>query len=281
MRDAELNVLMPDVELCNPGEPPVRAVGLVIASYNFLQHHILRRREWVIHRPRSEYNQDGLRFWTEKATGADRYFEDVAPKLSAKDAAAQLRQFLDRCWATVPRLSILIDDVHSDATLLNQLLAQHGYRALNYDGQGNYRRSLYVSRDIMRGAFSMLHSSFVDLHCSDLYLAIHQYWEQLMAVQPQPSMPHGWAPVWNAADQPEGRRMRRALPLPQSADTSTATAAPDIKHLPVWDVMQTLIVFFRMEDIKRWFHCQLAKLVHALPSAIVLPKSGIRSSSHL
>jgi hypothetical protein len=41
--------------------------------------------------------------------------------------------------------------------------------------------------------------------------------------------------------------------------------------------MQTLTVFFRMEDIKRWFHCQVAKLMHALPAALILPKSGIHS----
>lgn len=274
MRDAELNVLMPDTELCNPGQTPVRAVGIVIASYNFLQHHILRRFEWVVRRTRDEYTEEGRRFWTEKAGGADQYFEHAAQQLEPADAARQMRQFLDRCWSTIPRLSILIDDIHSDCTLLNQFLGEHGHRALNYDVHGNYRRTIYVSRDLMRGAFSMLQSNFVDLHCSDLYLAIHRYWQQLVALQPQPQVPAGWAPLWTSATDQDSRRLRKAIQPPACAQP-VAGLPPDVKHLPVWDAMQTLIVFFRMEDIKRWFHSQLAKLLHAFPSALVLPKSGL------
>jgi hypothetical protein len=276
MREAELNVLMPDTELCNPGQPPVRAVGMVVASYNFLQHHILRRFEWVVRQPRSVYTAEGRRFWTDKAGAADRYFEETNTALESGEAARQVRRFLDRCWATVPRLSTLVDDIHSDGTLLNQWLGEHGHRPLNYDAQGNYRRTIYVSRDLMRGAFSMLHPSFVDLHCSDLYLAIHRYWQQLVALQLDPQ-PAGAAPHWvHWADPDDMRRLRRASLPPVAPHHSAATQsqAPEIKHLPVWDAVQTLIVFFRMEDVKRWFHCQIAKLTTSLPNALVLPKSG-------
>jgi hypothetical protein len=60
---AEMVVAMIDVESCNPGIGPVRAIGIVIASYNFMQYDVLQRMQWIIHRAPNEYDNDGYRFW--------------------------------------------------------------------------------------------------------------------------------------------------------------------------------------------------------------------------
>jgi hypothetical protein len=77
---------------------------------------------------------------------------------------------------------------------------------------------------------SMIQPELVDLHHSDLMLAIHKFFEQSVH------------PFWVARE------------------VDTAQALPRIKHLPVFDAEQTMTAFFRMEHLKRRFQSQLALL---------------------
>jgi hypothetical protein len=182
LREAESNVLVVDVESCNPSRGPVRVCAFVLISYRSLLHYeIVDRVQFIVDRGSDEYDEDGRAFWKEKAIGIDRYFDHPTTiRLSPASSAKHIRAYLEHCWATVPKLAILVDEPQTDHALLYEFLKAHGHRPMCYDAQNTYKRNVHVSRDLMRGAFSMIDARFINLEESDMYLYIHRYWQELV-----------------------------------------------------------------------------------------------------
>jgi hypothetical protein len=389
MREAESNVLSIDVESNNPSRGPLRVCAFVLMSYRkLLQYEIIDRVQFVVERSENEYEEDGLMFWKEKAITIDRYFDHPSTtRLSPAEAARHIRAYLDHCWETVPSLAILVDEPQTDHALLYEFLKQHGHRPMCYDSKGIYKRNVHVTRDLMRGAFSMIDSRFINLEESDMYLYIHRYWHELVQqYQSQQKQQHHQQ---HHQQQQHQHQQQLYHPFNQLHPTTTATAVttatstatptttvapaaaaaatamflgqttqpttnyttpsgygwhlpqsttnigntttsvmgvmgamsamsgggggvgggvgggggavgclslavcrsaevvsanqncifrtqlgPEMKHVPVFDATQSLVVWAKMEDIKRLFHLQLMKIALTAPSLLLLPKPG-------
>jgi hypothetical protein len=300
MADADSNALMIDVESCNPSVGPVRAIAFVLMAYKRFHHEIIDRVQIVVQRNASDYTDEGLKFWKEIARPIDDYLNhSTTHKVDPATAAQLVRSYLDHCWATVPRLAILIDEPQTDHALLYAFLKEYGLRPVCRSADGGYKPLVHVSRDLMRGAYSMIDPRYVDLDEKDMYLAIHRYWQQLAAMHMPPPL---GSPRLQASEVRPSRYStttssgvsyiwRQAPPTTMAAATGPwefpppkihkplldsvfrSQLGPETKHAPVWDALQTLLVWARMEDIKRLFHLQLAKLVLTVPSLVTLPKS--------
>ncbi len=299
IRPSDLNVALLDVESLNPGSGPLRAIGIVLASYQTNRaastdsktgqgddrikdrplFEVRHRAQWVVRRTAEEFEPDGLRFWKGKAASADRFFETSPAAMDAPTAARLFRQYIDALWAGVPGLCLLIDDRHTDGILLNQFLAQHGFWPIQYDSCGTYQPYVYVSRDLMRGAFGALCPAFTDLRKPDLYRAIHAYWARLRRTlepsNPVPIPDLGSSPPQTTSSSspasPTYTEFARAggIHFGPAANERDFSLGPETKHVPCWDALQALSVFFLLEDAKRLFHAQLSRLP---PGSLCLPQ---------
>lgn len=314
MKEAESNVLAIDVESNNPSRGPLRVCAFVLLSYrNLFQYEVIDRIQFIVERRPDEYDEDGRLFWKEKAISIDHYFDHpTTVRLTPPEAARHIRAYLEHCWATVPRLAILIDEPQTDHALLYEFLKQHGLPPMCYDAKGSYKRNVHVTRDLMRGAFSMIDSRFINLEESDMYLYIHRYWQELVqhqqAMQKQQqaaaayhmqlqNMAHGahgafaWQPT-PTPPSPPAATIPAVLGLSTSLCSSPAVVAlnescifrtqlgPEVKHVPIFDASQSLLVWAKMEDIKRLFHMQLVKIAMTNPSLLLLPKPGSNVTTH-
>ena len=235
IKNNEMNILMIDIELANPGFGPIRAIGCVLASYNFTKYNLIQCQQWIVQRHLSEYGEEGLKFWKDKASVADAFFNTYQNQQTPEHVAQEFREFLDQCWAQIPNLCLLVDDRHADAVLLNQFLFQFGHKPIHYDKNGKYQPFIYVSRDLMRGSFSMIHPDYRNLRMKDLYASIHQYWMKIKKNKNY-SLSH----------------------------LKTKEFGPEIKHVPVYDALQALIIYFKMEDVKRFFYQQIKEMMQEL-----------------
>jgi hypothetical protein len=282
IRASDLNVALLDVESLNPGYGPLRAIGIVLASYRRSAvvasddsksassepkplFEVRHRAQWIIRRSYNEFDADGLRFWKDKAASADRFFDTCPISMDAADAARSFRQYIDALWSGVPGICLMIDDRHTDGVLLNQFLAQHSFWPIQYDGRGVYQPYVYVSRDLMRGAFGAICPAYADLRKSDLYRAIHAYWNRLRSASYEPITvvdPVSKSPIIsteNPTTTVEPARNGGILFGPAAPERDPALG-PETKHVPVYDSLQALSVFFLLEDAKRLFAAQLARL---------------------
>ena len=278
MKDGEANVLSIDVESNNPSRGPLRVCAFVLMSYRKLfQYEIIDRVQFIVERSADEYDEDGRIFWKEKAIAIDRYFDSPnTVRLSPSNAAKHIRAYLDHCWATVPRMAILVDEPQTDHALLYEFLKAHGHRPMCYDAKSNYKRNVHVARDLMRGAFSMIDSRFVNLEESDMYLYIHRYWQELVIKQAQQQQDYqnvGWTAPPTDGISTTVSRSSEVMSINERCIFTQL--GPEMKHVPVFDATQSLLIWAKMEDIKRLFHTQLLKIAITAPSLLILPKPGI------
>ena len=143
-----------DVESNNPSKGPLRVCGFVVLSYVKLFHYeIVDKVQIIVERGLNEYDADGLTFWKEKAIAQDHYFNaPTTIRLTPANAAKTIRQYLDYCWSTIPKLAVLVDEPQTDYALLYEFLKQYGQSPICCDAKGLYKRNIHVSRDLMRGA---------------------------------------------------------------------------------------------------------------------------------
>jgi hypothetical protein len=239
LRGSQSNVLAVDVESNNPSRGPLRVCAFVLLAYQGLfRYEVVDRVQFVVERREDEYDGDGRVFWKEKALAIDRYFDDKRThRLPPAEAALYIRAYLDVCWASVPGMALLVDEPQTDHALLYEFLKQHGHRPVCYDAVGAYKRNVHVSRDLMRGAYSMIDSRFVNLEESDMYLFIHRYWADLVARHRPPSPPQQGSASHPSAAAATAVALQRDMPASvtalhatQHSPTSTAVSAPT--HTP-------------------------------------------------
>lgn len=274
MNDAETNVLAIDIESVNPSVGPVRACGFVLVAYRGLLHYeVIDRVQFVVERSADEYGADGKRFWKEISPAIDQYYEHPStPRLSPANAALHIRNYVDHCLATVPKLSILVDDPQTDHSLLYDFLKTHKQRPLSLAANGDHKKNLYVSRDLMRGSFSMIDRRFINLAQSDMYLYINRYWLDLVSKHLQEERISPPVITLNSSGLSFAVSKSKQFVQDNSSYVFRTQIGPDSKHVPVFDATQSLILWAKMEDIKRLFHHQLMKIAMMTPSVLVLPK---------
>ena len=287
--------------------------AFILMSYRkLLQYEIIDRVQFIVERLENEYEEDGKLFWKEKAISIDRYFDHPSTtRLSPSEAARHIRAYLDHCWETVPSLAILVDEPQTDHALMYEFLKQYGHRPMCYDSKGIYKRNVHITRDLMRGAFSMIDSRFINLEESDMYLYIHRYWQELVQqylnqqkqqqqqqqqqqqlqlqqhasfnpYRPNPNPNPNPNPLSPYLGQAPLSSQGLSMVICKSAKVVAANQCcvfrtqlgPEVKHVPVFDATQSLLVWAKMEDIKRLFHLQLLKIALVAPSFVLLPKPG-------
>lgn len=253
---ARMVVLVLDVEVCNPANASVVAIGTVLCAYHdVFTYQKIQQRQFVVHRKEAEFLPAVLQFWKNRAPEALDYFLTTRAATLPEVAARNFSAYLNHCRRSAPRLLLVIDDPVNDCAILNQFLLQHHQPSFNADERGSYFRATYVSRCLLRGAFSMVCEDFTNLLISDLNLAITNCWSALaekLKVDPR----RVWRSIISKA--PDGD-------CASSRDLEDADPGPLVKHMPVVDALGTARLLFYMEDIKFYFFESMRK--HGIQTA--------------
>lgn len=229
-------VLMIDVEACDAARGPVLAIGCVLAVYrDYMTYDIIHRKQWILQRDLSDCDPNTKRFWDQGGKGnvAWNYFTQQCSahlRLSETAAASSFREYLNMVWKWIPQLCIMVDSVHVDLTLLNNLLLKYHLKPIHYDESGIYKHAIYVSRDLMRGAFAMIDGSFSKYQqTTGLEKAIREYWKKNVGAPNNLKKP-----FWGGANH------------------DIALYGKTEKHFCVWDAFQSVTLLFQMEDIRSY-----------------------------
>jgi hypothetical protein len=130
------------------------------------------------------------------------------------------------------------------------MLIKHKYAPFHYDHRGNYKPNVYVSRDILRGAYAAIDPTFSVLQQGGLHGAITECWNTIIG-QDYPFQIGG---------------------PPHDVNS----CGPAMKHLPVHDAVEALCLVFRMEDIRFFYekHFPRATYKQMLHSTAQQPQSN-------
>jgi len=237
LSDARQTMLMIDVEACDAIYGPVLAIGCALGVYrDYMKYEILRRDQWIINRSIKDLSGETKRFWLGPAIGAWTYYANSSTpmKLTEKDAAIGFRKYLNMLWKHVPNLCILVDSVHVDLTLLNNMLVSHKQKPLHYDHLGKYQHAVYVSRDLLRGSYACFDSEFAQLQKPGLNKAINECWKRLVGY---------------------GNRIH----VSQKGHDLVLHGRME-KHYCVWDAVQQMMLTFQMEDIRLHYEMRFPRV---------------------
>jgi hypothetical protein len=241
LANARETVFMIDVEACDALNGPVLAVGCVLGVYkDYMKYEILRREQWIIDRSINDCSAETKRFWLGAAHGAWTYFTTSNLRMPEEQMASGFRHYLNLMWKYVPNLCIMVDSVHVDLTLLNNLLVKHKHKPLHYDHQGKYQHSIYVSRDLLRGSYAAIDSTFSILQQPGLNKAINECWKRMVGYGNRIHISH------KAHDANQHGRME--------------------KHYPVWDSAQVWTLRCQMEDIRMHYEMRFPRVSMTYPA---------------
>ncbi len=235
-------ILMIDVEACDPEYGPVLAIGCVLGVYrDFMKYDIIRRSQWIIQRTRKDCgtNKKVQKFWFEDHLLEWNYFTQHSlnsERYSEEYVANSFRDFLNMLWRYVPHLCIMVDNVHIDLTMINNLFAKYGHKPLHFDGEGTYKYSIYVSRDLLRGSYSLIDSSFSKLEKEGLSKAINDYWKTYIGGT-------------NTKRPQYGGKHHDVLQYGRKE-----------KHYPVWDATMAWTSMIQMEDCRRYHEAKMIEM---------------------
>jgi len=231
--------LFVDVEACNPVTGPLRAIGVILSEYQFMSYRILKRRQWIVRCDMKQYDGTGKEFWLKKGLMAHQHLDKMAD-MTSEQVALEFRTFLNECFAAYTNLTILIDDIHVDFAILNSFLIQHKYRPVQYDHKELYHHNVKVSRDLVRGSFSMVQPKYNNLKQIDLQKAVAESWANLRF------QTH--------------KDYQKPNFLIQLSVEAYKVVVSRIKHVPLYDCERAMLMFYQMEDLKRDLHSKLSSI---------------------
>jgi hypothetical protein len=237
--NAQHSILMIDVEACDAMNGPVLAIGCVFGVYkDYMKYDILRRNQWIISRTINDCAFESKKFWQGSASEAWNYFTTSPFQYNEFDAAVSFRKYMDSMWKHVPTLCVMVDCVHVDLTLVNNLLVKYKCKPLHYDHLGKYQHSIYVCRDLMRGAYASIDANFAYLPQSGLSKAVNECWKKLV----------GYGKPF----------------IPSSKMHDILIHGKMEKHFPIWDATQSMILWFQTEDIRIHYEMRFPRVSAAL-----------------
>lgn len=252
-----------DVELCNPMIGPILAIGCVRWQYRATREiAVLAMFQRIVQHSIEFWHKDGLAWWSKPQNmRAFRHLtNEKNPRCTEYEALRDLHLFIAETQRKYAKVVILVDDIHSDMTLLNLALNANHFPMLHQDQRTKHYRPVYVLRDLLRGAMRMWMGSNAPGICElGMYKWLSDQHTEL--VNQVPTLQH--LRPFAVSDE----KKKTSLALSSSTNSSSSSSHLQIwmeselikhkvettaKHTPVYDALLSVVRFCEMEDLRHY-----------------------------